>query len=63
MYKYIYIYIYIYGNLIDYEYFNNLNRDGDRAGIRDVKKICTYGYSRTKLATGRKWILQIDTCK
>jgi len=33
IYIYIYIYIDIYGYLINCEYFNNLNDDGDMAGI------------------------------
>jgi len=28
---------------------------------RDVKKICTRGYLQIKPATGRKWILKMDT--
>jgi len=36
---YIYIYIYIYSHLFNCEYFNNLNGDGDMAGI------CTSSYS------------------
>jgi len=28
---------------------------------RDVKKIRTRGYPRIKPATGRKWILKVDT--
>jgi len=29
--------------------------------IRDVKNICTREYLRIKPATGRKWILKMDT--
>jgi len=34
-----YIYIYIYGYLINCEYFNNLNEDGDMAGTSIMAKI------------------------
>ena len=38
---YIYIYIYIQGYLINCEYFNNLNDDGDMAEIGIMVGICT----------------------
>ena len=41
---YIYIYIYIYSYLINYEYFNNLNRDEDMAGTGIMAGICTSPY-------------------
>ena len=44
IYVYIYIYIYIYINLINWEYFNNLNGDGDIAGTSIMAGICTYLY-------------------
>jgi len=35
------IYIYIYGYLINCEYFNNLNDDGDMTGTDMMARICT----------------------
>jgi len=45
--KYIYIYIYIYiymSYLINCEYFNNLNKNGDMAGTGIMAGICTSPY-------------------
>ena len=39
-----YIYIYIYGYLINCEYFNNLNKDGDMSGMGIMVGICTSPY-------------------
>jgi len=49
IYIYIYIYIYIKGYLINCEYFNNLNENGDMAGTGIMAGICISPYPTEKV--------------